>query len=71
VLINRTTSWKEEAEVVVVGYGGAGAVTAIAAHDAGAKGLILEKQSSDTPTQTWEAFLKGTPRLAKRGSRER
>ncbi len=44
--------WREEAEVVVVGYGGAGAVTAIAAHDAGAKVVILEKQACDTPTAT-------------------
>ena len=36
--------WTEEADVVVVGYGGAGAVTAIAAHDAGAEVLILEKE---------------------------
>jgi succinate dehydrogenase/fumarate reductase flavoprotein subunit len=37
--------WDREAEVVVVGYGGAGAVTAITAHDAGVDVLILEKQS--------------------------
>ena len=35
--------WDKEADVVVVGYGGAGAAAAIAAHDAGAKVLILEK----------------------------
>jgi len=35
--------WDKEADVVVVGYGGAGAVTAITAHDAGAKVLVLEK----------------------------
>ena len=35
--------WDREADVVVVGYGGAGAVTAITAHDAGAKVLVLEK----------------------------
>lgn len=35
--------WDEEADVIVVGYGGAGAVTAITAHDAGAKVLVLEK----------------------------
>ena len=48
----RQDRWDEEAEVVVVGYGGAGAVTAITAHDAGAKVLVLEKQPSDTPTRT-------------------
>jgi succinate dehydrogenase/fumarate reductase flavoprotein subunit len=36
-------AWDEEADVVVIGYGGAGAVTAITAHDAGADILILEK----------------------------
>jgi succinate dehydrogenase/fumarate reductase flavoprotein subunit len=33
----------QEAEVVIVGYGGAGASAAITAHDAGASVLILEK----------------------------
>ena len=35
--------WDLEADVVVVGYGGAGAAAAITAHDAGAKVLMLEK----------------------------
>jgi len=34
--------WDKEADVVVVGFGGAGAAAAIEAHDAGAKVLILE-----------------------------
>ena len=37
--------WNKEADVVVVGYGGAGAVAAITAHDNNAEVLILEKQS--------------------------
>ncbi len=37
------SKWDYEADVVVVGYGGAGAATAITAHDAGAKVIILEK----------------------------
>ena len=41
----KNVQWHREAEVVVVGYGGAGAVTAITAHDAGTGVLILEKQS--------------------------
>ena len=32
-----------ETDVPVIGYGGAGACAAIAAHDAGAKVLVLEK----------------------------
>ena len=43
--------WDKEADVVVVGFGGAGAAAAITAHDAGAKVLILEKQPDDTPTE--------------------
>ena len=35
--------WDFEADVVVVGYGAAGAVAAITAHDLGVKVLILEK----------------------------
>lgn len=35
--------WDYEADVVIVGYGGAGAAAALAAIDAGAKVLILEK----------------------------
>src|SRR5438045_3228315 len=35
--------WDQEADVVVVGYGAAGGVAAIAAHDGGAKVLIIEK----------------------------
>ena len=37
------TMWDREADVVIVGYGGAGAAAAITAHDLGAKVLILEK----------------------------
>ena len=40
--------WNEEADVVIAGYGGAGACAAIEAHDAGAKVLILEKQPQAT-----------------------
>ncbi len=37
------TRWDKEADVVVVGYGAAGAAAAITAHDAGARVLIIEK----------------------------
>ena len=35
--------WHREADIVVVGYGGAGSTAAIAAHDAGHSVLVLEK----------------------------
>jgi succinate dehydrogenase/fumarate reductase flavoprotein subunit len=38
--------WDEEADIVVVGYGVAGARAAMEAHDAGAKVIILEKASA-------------------------
>ena len=38
--------WDIETDVVIVGYGGAGAAAAITAHDAGAKVLLLEKMAS-------------------------
>ena len=37
------STWDYSADVVVVGYGGAGAAAAIGAHDGGASVLILEK----------------------------
>lgn len=40
--------WDHEADVVVLGYGGAGACAAIEAHDAGAKVIVLEKQAQAT-----------------------
>jgi len=40
---NMPEKWDKEAEVVIIGLGGAGAVAAITAHDAGAQVLVLEK----------------------------
>lgn len=40
-------NWDKETDVVVVGYGGAGAVAAITAHDAGAEVIVLEKAPID------------------------
>lgn len=42
--------WAKEADVVVVGFGGGGAVTAMSAHDSGAEVLVLEKQAEDAHT---------------------
>jgi succinate dehydrogenase/fumarate reductase flavoprotein subunit len=43
-------TWDSEFDLVVVGYGGAGAVTAITAADAGAQVLIVEKQAANRHT---------------------
>ena len=40
--------WDQETDVLVLGFGGAGAAAAIEAHDAGAKVLIIEKQTKET-----------------------
>jgi succinate dehydrogenase/fumarate reductase flavoprotein subunit len=37
------TTWHKEVDVIVVGYGAAGGISAITAHDAGAKVLLIEK----------------------------
>lgn len=44
-------TWDYETDVVIVGYGGAGAVAAITAADAGAKVILLEKYPADTNTE--------------------
>lgn len=40
------TKWDDEADVVVIGFGGAGASAAITAHDAGSNVLIIEKMDA-------------------------
>ena len=45
------TKWDYETDVVVVGYGGAGAIAAIEAADGGAKVIMLEKYPADTKTE--------------------
>ena len=39
------TKWDKETDVLVIGYGGAGACAAIEAHDKGSKVLIIEKMA--------------------------
>jgi succinate dehydrogenase/fumarate reductase flavoprotein subunit len=46
-----TLSWDDEADVIVVGYGGAGASAAIAAHDGGAAVLLVEKDQGGGNTR--------------------
>jgi succinate dehydrogenase/fumarate reductase flavoprotein subunit len=41
--VHTVEAWDDQADVIVVGYGAAGAVAAIEAHDAGARVLLLEK----------------------------
>ncbi|MCL5961484.1 MAG: FAD-binding protein [Chloroflexi bacterium] len=47
-MLVKDARWKESADIVVVGYGGAGAVAAITAHDLGAEVLVVEKQPRDS-----------------------
>lgn len=47
-MLVKDARWQQEADIVVVGYGGAGAVAAITAHDNGAQVLIVEKQPQDS-----------------------
>lgn len=48
MLYPKNVEWAGEAEIIIVGYGLAGAVAAITAHDLGVSTLILEKQSAGT-----------------------
>ncbi|MDH3444007.1 MAG: FAD-binding protein, partial [Deltaproteobacteria bacterium] len=40
---DKKIDWDKEVDVIVVGYGAAGGISAITAHDAGAKVLLIEK----------------------------
>ena len=56
----------DEADVVIVGYGGAGAVAAITAHDSGADVLVLEKSSQGggntrLATSSFTGVIPGAP----------
>ena len=42
--MNTPRIWDKEVDIIVIGYGFAGAVAAIEAHDAGAQTLIMEKE---------------------------
>ena len=46
MLIKGKIQWTRKADIVIVGFGAAGAVAAITAHDKGAEVLTLEKQSA-------------------------
>ena len=48
MLITKDFMWDKTVDVAVIGYGLAGAVSAITAHDKGVKVLVLEKQPFDT-----------------------
>jgi succinate dehydrogenase/fumarate reductase flavoprotein subunit len=58
--INQVSKWDYEAEIVILGTGGAGLVTAITAHDKRADVLILEKAP--------EAHAGGNTRVSGQGS---
>ncbi|MGA2199912.1 MAG: FAD-binding protein, partial [Nitrososphaerales archaeon] len=46
VAVQERSNWSQTADVVVVGYGGAGSISAITAFDAGASVIVLEKTPS-------------------------
>ncbi len=50
-------SWDAETDVLVIGYGGAGAVTAVTAHDTGARVMVIEKQAEDAHTSNTQMCL--------------
>ncbi len=56
MLVNQIR-WQLDADVVVVGYGAAGAVAALTAHEGGARVIILEKQEAQIPMTT--SFMSG------------
>lgn len=49
--------WDVETDVLVLGFGGAGAVAAVTAHDAGARVLVLEKQLAEGHTSNTQMSL--------------
>ena len=52
MLVANKVRWSRAADIVVVGFGAAGAVSAITAHDLGAEILILEKQPAHNHIST-------------------
>ena len=48
MLTPKDMGWDKETDVIIIGYGLAGAVAAITAHDAGGRVLIVEKQAKDS-----------------------
>jgi len=65
--MTRDTGWDDEADVVILGCGGAGAVAAITASDAGAKVVVVEKDKGGGNTRlATMAFLCPTNNSAAR-----
>jgi len=52
MLATNQVEWSHAAEIIVVGFGAAGAVSGITAHDLGAEVLILEKQPANNHIST-------------------
>jgi len=63
-------SWDQEADLVVVGFGGAGAAAAITAHDAGGNVLVLEKAAA-AEAHTPSTRMSGGAIMAVTGDLER
>ena len=60
--------WDEEADIVVVGYGGAGATAAVATVALGGEAIVLEKQSEKKHTPS--SFMGGSQIMAVTGDPE-
>ena len=68
MLESDVTSWSGESDVVVVGFGGAGACAAIAAADEGASVMIVEAASASggsTALSSAEIYLGGGTKIQK------
>ncbi|MCG5031525.1 FAD-binding protein [Mesosutterella sp. OilRF-GAM-744-9] len=49
--LDESIKWDRETDALVIGFGGAGACAAIAAHDSGARVLIVEKMRRKAATR--------------------
>ncbi|MBI2858100.1 MAG: FAD-binding protein [Chloroflexi bacterium] len=56
-MLIQKTRWHFDADVIVIGFGAAGASAALAAHDSGSQALVIEKQDNRIPYSN--SFMSG------------